>query len=597
MPTPMQPKILSQRYELEEKIGDGGMAAVYRGRDLRLNRVVAIKILHPHHAADLNFRKRFIHEAQSAANLRHPSIVDIYDEGEEERQHYIVMEFVDGSDLKSMILRYKQLPVQQVLQIAAAIADGLDAAHQLGMVHRDVKPQNILVTHDGTAKITDFGIAKSSLSTAQTDTGVTFGTADYISPEQARGQPATAQSDIYALGVTVYEALTGQLPFTGDTAVAVALQHVGSKPPPIRRHNPNVSTALEQLVMRALAKNPAERPTTAREFAQLLRAQEESEVRDTVHQPPLRSTNTPRSATSISSSLRNMPPLRSPTTPLPSRDGREFGGFIILLLLLTLVVAIAYLFVVGPFSQIASPSTLESVSTPQPTLAAQPDSNEAAPTSAAIVSLPNGNVVPDVRNQNEQNALSLLRASGLEAIPEPSQFSDSVTRGLIISQRPEAGSELPADKKVYYVLSMGRSTPSVPADIVGKNTNQGRQTLESLGLRVIIIEETNADIPVDAIISTDPPANTQIQAGDTIRVYSSIGNNRRVPNVSGISEPDATRLLTAAQIAVGTTDYQNCDTLGTLCDTIQPGFVASTNPPVGSLIPISQEIILVVRQP
>jgi serine/threonine-protein kinase len=133
--------------------------------------VVAIKILHPHHAADLNFRKRFIHEAQSAANLRHPSIVDIYDEGEEDRQHYIVMEFVDGSDLKSMILRYKQLPVQQVLQIAAAIADGLDAAHQLGMVHRDVKPQNILVTHDGTAKITDFGIAKSSLSTAQTDTG------------------------------------------------------------------------------------------------------------------------------------------------------------------------------------------------------------------------------------------------------------------------------------------------------------------------------------------------------------------------------------------------------------------------------------------
>ncbi|MBM4413824.1 MAG: serine/threonine protein kinase, partial [Chloroflexi bacterium] len=230
----MQSKILSQRYELEEKIGDGGMAAVYRGRDLRLNRVVAIKILHPHHAADLNFLKRFIHEAQSAANLRHPSIVDIYDEGEEERQHYIVMEFVDGSDLKSMILRYKQLPVQQVLQIAAAIADGLDAAHQLGMVHRDVKPQNILVTHDGTAKITDFGIAKSSLSTAQTDTGVTFGTADYISPEQARGQPATAKSDIYALGVTIYESLTGQLPFTGDTAVAVALQHVGSKPPPIR---------------------------------------------------------------------------------------------------------------------------------------------------------------------------------------------------------------------------------------------------------------------------------------------------------------------------------------------------------------------------
>ncbi|MFN5060733.1 MAG: Stk1 family PASTA domain-containing Ser/Thr kinase [Chloroflexota bacterium] len=587
----MQTKILSQRYELEEKIGDGGMAAVYRGRDLRLNRVVAIKILHPHHAADLNFRKRFIHEAQSAANLRHPSIVDIYDEGEEDRQHYIVMEFVDGSDLKSMILRYKQLPVQQVLQIAAAIADGLDAAHQLGMVHRDVKPQNILVTHDGTAKITDFGIAKSSLSTAQTDTGVTFGTADYISPEQARGQPATAQSDIYALGVTIYESLTGQLPFTGDTAVAVALQHVGSKPPPIRRHNPNVSPALEQLVMRALAKNPAERPTTARDFAQLLRAQEESEVRDTAHQPPYRATNSARSATSISSGMRNMPPLRSPTTPLPSREGREFGGFIILLLLLTLVVAVAYLFVVGPFSQVVTPATPEVVAT------AQPNNDTTVATPTALATILSDNQVPNILNQNEQNALSILREAGLEAVPEPSQYSDTVGVGLIMSQRPAASEPIPDDKTIYYVLSMGRNTPSVPADIIGQNTNQGRQALEALGLRVILIEETNPDVAPDTIVRTDPPAYTQVQSGDTIRVYSSIGNNRRVPNVTGISEQDAVKLLTAAEIPIASSDYQTCDTLGTACDTIQPGYVVNTNPPVGSLIPTSQEIILIVRTP
>ncbi|MFN5935339.1 MAG: protein kinase domain-containing protein, partial [Roseiflexaceae bacterium] len=324
----MQPKILNQRYEIESKIGDGGMASVYRGRDLRLNRVVAIKILHPHHAGDLNFLQRFSHEAMAAANLRHPSIVDIYDVGQEDRQHFIVMEYVDGSDLKSLILRYKQLPVQQVLQIAAAIAEGLDAAHQLGMVHRDVKPQNIMVSNDETAKITDFGIAKSGLSTAQTETGVTFGTADYISPEQARGQPATAQSDIYALGVTIYEALTGQLPFVGDSAVAVALQHVGSKPPPIRRHNPNVSQSLETLIMRALAKNPSERPTTAKEFAQLLRAQEETEVRETVR--PQRVPASGRSATSISAQMRHVPTKRSTiTSPLPSRAGREFGGFLL----------------------------------------------------------------------------------------------------------------------------------------------------------------------------------------------------------------------------------------------------------------------------
>ena len=592
MPTSMQTKILSQRYELEEKIGDGGMAAVYRGRDLRLNRVVAIKILHPHHAADLNFRKRFIHEAQSAANLRHPSIVDIYDEGEEDRQHYIVMEFVDGSDLKSMILRYKQLPVPQVLQIAAAIADGLDAAHQLGMVHRDVKPQNILVTHDGTAKITDFGIAKSSLSTAQTDTGVTFGTADYISPEQARGQPATAQSDIYALGVTIYEALTGQLPFTGDTAVAVALQHVGSKPPPIRRHNPGVSTALEQLVMRALAKNPAERPATARDFANLLRAQEESEVRDTAYQPPYRNPAVPRTNTSISSGMRNpMPPLRSPTTPLPSREGREFGGFIILLLLLTLVVAVAYLFVVGPLSQVLGPSTPDVAATVVPTNA----STMATPT--AITTILGGARVPDILNQNEQNALSILREAGLEALPDPGQYSDTVSAGLVISQRPAAGEAIPDDNTIYYVLSMGKNTPSIPADIIGQNTNQGRQALEALGLRVTIVEETNADFAPDTIIRTDPPAYTQIQSGDSIRVFASIGNNRRVPDVTGKTEQDAIRLMNAAEIAVASSDYQTCDTLGSACDTIPAGSVANTNPPVGSLIPTSQEIILIVRQP
>jgi serine/threonine-protein kinase len=462
------------------------------------------------------------------------------------------------------------------------------------MVHRDVKPQNILVTHDGTAKITDFGIAKSSLSTAQTDTGVTFGTADYISPEQARGQPATAQSDIYALGVTIYESLTGQLPFTGDTAVAVALQHVGSKPPPIRRHNPNVSPALEQLVMRSLAKNPAERPTTAREFAQLLRAQEESEVRDTAHQPPYRATNTSRSATSISNGMRNMPPLRSPTTPLPSREGREFGGFIILLLLLTLVVAVAYLFVVGPFSRVGTPTvptTPESVATTQST------NDTAGATPTALATILSDNQVPDIRNQNEQNALSILREAGLEAVPEPSQYSDTVGVGLIISQRPAAGEPIPDDKTIYYVLSMGRNTPSVPADIIGQNTNQGRQALESLGLRVILIEETNPDVAPDTIIRTDPPAYTQVQSGDTIRVYSSIGNNRRVPNVTGISEQDAVKLLTAAEISIANSDYQTCDTLGTVCDTIQPGFVVNTNPPVGSLIPTSQEIILIVRTP
>jgi beta-lactam-binding protein with PASTA domain len=291
--------------------------------------------------------------------------------------------------------------------------------------------------------------------------------------------------------------------------------------------------------------------------------------------------------------MRNMPPLRSPTTPLPSREGREFGGFIILLLLLTLVVAVAYLFVVGPFSRVVAPTAPEVIATAQST-----NGNGAAlATPTAIATILGGSQVPDILNQNEQNALSIMREAGLNAVPEPSQYSDSVNTGLVMIQRPAAGEALPDDKTIYYVLSMGRNLPSVPAEIIGQNTNQGRQTLEGIGLRVIIIEETNPEIAADTIIRTDPPAYTQVQTGDSIRVYSSIGNNRRVPNIAGLSEQDAFKLLNAANITIASSDYQTCDTLGTACDTIQPGFVVNTNPPVGSLIPISQEIILVVRQP
>ena len=190
----MQQKILNNRYELEQKIGEGGMARVYRGRDMRLNRAVAIKVLHSHYAVDAGFLQRFHHEAQAAANLRHPNIVDVYDVGQDGDVHYIVMEYVAGSDLKSLILRNGPLPVEQAVAIGEAVASGLEAAHRVGMIHRDIKPQNIIVGEQGNVKITDFGIAKSRMSTAMTETGVTFGTADYISPEQARGQPATPRS-------------------------------------------------------------------------------------------------------------------------------------------------------------------------------------------------------------------------------------------------------------------------------------------------------------------------------------------------------------------------------------------------------------------
>jgi serine/threonine protein kinase/beta-lactam-binding protein with PASTA domain len=590
----MQPKILNQRYEIEEKIGDGGMAAVYRGRDIRLNRVVAIKVLHAHHATDSNFLQRFNHEAQVAANLRHPSIVDIYDVGREDRFHYIVMEFVDGSDLKSLILRYKQLPVQQVLQIGSAIAEGLDAAHQLGMVHRDVKPQNIMVTHDSTAKITDFGIAKSGLSTAQTETGVTFGTADYISPEQARGQSATAQSDIYALGVTIYESLTGQLPFTGDNAVAVAIQHVSSKPPPIRRHNPNVSPALEQLIMRALAKNPADRPSTAKEFARLLRAQEESEVRDTAPlQPRRKPANNGRTSTSISGSIRNMPPKRSTiTSPLPSRAGREFGGFLLLMLLLTLAMAVIYLLFMGPLNTLIQQGPSSVV--PLNTEAVQ--STAAIDTTAPVAPTAVVRNVPDVRGQTEANALVLATQAGFNAVAAPAQSSDTVARGLVIEQRPAPGASDNTDNMLVYVISLGSAGVTIPDTVIGQTVENAKSTLESLGLQVTFVNESSASVEAGSVMRTDPAVGSKITKTDIVRVYVSIGPNASVPVLVGISEAEAIDLITRAGLTYGATDYQDCTKLGDLCDRIQAGTVASSDPAEGTLVPIGTTINIGVRQ-
>src|SRR5215216_6766715 len=281
----MQQKILNDRYELEQKIGEGGMARVYRGRDLRLNRQVAIKVLHSHYASDTNFLQRFHHEAQAAANLRHPNIVDVYDVGQDGDTHYIVMEYVAGSDLKALLMRSGALPIEQAVYVSECAANGLDAAHRVGLVHRDIKPQNIIVGPGGQVKITDFGIAKSALSTAMTETGVTFGTADYISPEQARGQPATPRSDIYSLGVTLYEMLTGRLPFTGDSAIGVAMQHVSAEPPPPRMYAPRIPAQLEALVLRALSKDPAQRPATGREFARQIQNYRNVGEQDTIVRP------------------------------------------------------------------------------------------------------------------------------------------------------------------------------------------------------------------------------------------------------------------------------------------------------------------------
>jgi serine/threonine protein kinase len=270
---PQSGDLIADRYELEELVGTGGMSSVFRARDRQLERRVAIKILHQHYAEDPEYLERFRREARAVARLSHPNIVTVIDRGDDDGRQFIVFEHVEGENLKELVLRTGRLPVRRALELALAVADGLAFAHDHGLVHRDVKPQNVLLSSEGDVKVTDFGIARSlHVEQGVTQTGTVLGTAEYLAPEQASGKPVSPATDVYSLGVVLWELLAGDAPFVGENFVAVALQHVNEPPPSVHERRPDVSPRLEAAVDRALAKDPAHRFPSMAAFAKELRA-------------------------------------------------------------------------------------------------------------------------------------------------------------------------------------------------------------------------------------------------------------------------------------------------------------------------------------
>src|SRR5690349_1713571 len=268
----MPGEVIAERYEVEELVGTGGMSSVYRARDRLLERLVALKVLHPHYADDDEYVERFRREARSVAQLSHPHIVTVIDRGEDDGRQFIVFEYVDGENLKQLIGRTGPLPTRRALELAVEIADALEFAHEHGLIHRDVKPQNVLVTPDGDAKVTDFGIARSlDVEHGVTQTGTVLGTSNYLSPEQASGKPTTQATDVYSLGVVIYELLTGDVPFPGENFVAVAMKHLNEQPPDVLEQRPDVPLRLAAAIDRALEKDPARRFPSMDQFAWELR--------------------------------------------------------------------------------------------------------------------------------------------------------------------------------------------------------------------------------------------------------------------------------------------------------------------------------------
>lgn len=631
----MQPRILNDRYEMLSPLGTGGMATVFRGRDIRLGRPVAIKLLHSFYAADNDFLARFQHEAMSAANLSsHPNIVDVYDVGKDGDNNYIVMELVEGTDLKAVIDRQAPLTAQSALSIVAQVADGLEYAHKRGMVHRDVKPQNVLIDPDGNVRIADFGIAKSHLSTAVTQTGMTFGTADYISPEQAQGRPATPQSDVYSLGVVLYELLAGQLPFRGDTPMAVALQHIQHQPPSLRAINPQVPPALEALVLRAMSKDPSRRPASAAAFARELRdylagGNSSTQVAAQARQYPAsnqRQSGQPGSpddrtmvyqqAPARPAAQRRAPAYAPPPQYLPQQPRERGGGFGILLLGLLLLVGVLALIwfglttdwsnLLGGGAGPALPSASAVAPSAEPS--AQPSSQptttpEPSATPVPLVTL------PDFVGQQEGDvvlrqlpALGLARRPNPNNDPELSPRFDDAPAGTVIGQDPAGGAEVPIGSDVAIVVSLGPELLEVP-NVANQPFEAASNILQQAGFQVQRQNTASISVATGRVISQSPPGGTQLGRGQTVTLTVSLGDVVAFPNIvaAGVQQDAAIAQLEAAGFRVVAIDEQGRDELGAQFDSFAPGEVVSATAngvaidQTGKQVPRGAEVVLGVR--
>jgi serine/threonine-protein kinase len=438
---------------------------------------------------------------------------------------------------------------------------------------------------------------------------VVFGTADYLSPEQARGQSATPRSDVYALGVTLYEMLTGRLPFTGDSSIAVAMQHLNGEPPPPRQYNPRIPPQLEALVLRALSKEADERPATAREFAQLLRTYRDAVEQETVARPRVSSAPDGR-AVAAPEALRSSParvattagrqgaidglpprtplppPRRAASEPPPSR-GTGFGGFLIGLLLLAGVVGLVYLAAIGTFNDLFSLVTgAPGVRPPRPTVVVPTEPGPTAPSQVPV---------PSLVGLDRQQAIQMLTAAQLLFVEAPARYSTTITSGLVLDQAPQAGALITATDVVTFAVSLGPDTPEVPA-VRGLRPEVARSRLAALGFQVEVVEEASTDMSAGFVIRTEPAPPARPLRGDTVTMFVSVGNKVQMPDVTGLPEAEADQLIRNAGLFVSWVDRQGPNQIPNFAS-IPEGTVVSSLPAGGAWVNRDTGVTLGVRGP
>jgi serine/threonine-protein kinase len=476
--------MLGGRYRIEGRLGAGGMAEVFRGFDTVLNRHVAIKILAPQYARDVSFVDRFRREAQAAARLNHPNVVAVYDSGSDDGTHFIVMEFVEGRTLADFLAKGGKLAPAKATEIAERIADALQAAHAQGVIHRDVKSANVMVTREGTVKVMDFGIARMAEGDNVTQTAAVLGTASYLSPEQAQGRPVDARSDIYSLGVVLYEMLTGGVPFVGDTAVAVAYKHVQETPPLPSTKNPEVPPALDAVVMRAMAKNPANRYQTAAEFREDLERVRRGEM---VQATPLLPGGGEATQVISRSQTQVMPPGAG-------ADERKTNPWLIAAIVVLVLLALG-----GGLYLLAS-SLLNGGPSPSPTPSP----------------IPYVNVVGQRQAVAEQN---LKDARFTNVHVETIRVNDPTdpSIGTVVKQDPDPSTTktLAPNAKIMITVAKGPSSVTIPSDLVGQDVQAATADLHALGLEVTTTKQTSDQTP-GTVLEVSPAEGTSVDPGSTV---------------------------------------------------------------------------------
>ena len=545
-------QIIKERYEIVEILGEGGMAFVYKARDKQLQRDVAIKTLKPNYVNQEKFVDRFRREAQTAANLNHPNIVQIFDWGIED-EPYFVMEYIEGNTLTSIISGNRTVGLNDILYIGSQVANGLKEAHKRGLVHRDIKPGNIMITPDGKVKVTDFGIV--SLQNEESDitkTGAVLGTASYISPEQAQGKPVSFESDLYSLGTVLYELIAGKPPFTGDSPIATATKHLTDKPEKLSNYRKDIPKALENAILKLLEKRPSDRFKSAEDLRALL-LQQRKQIQINQTQENLVDLTNPKikfrftlpaliisvalvfgTVWALSNVFDGLPVDGGAPTlvEIPDLTGSEQAQALNDLQSLGFIVGIENAadssvpagFVITtqpPANTITNPDTLVTI----------------------IVSVgPEAFPIPYVVDLEVARGVYVINESGFQVGQQLEINDDNIPRGFIISQNPIAGTKMSPDSTVDLVISAGPSLIEI-SDLSRKSIVDAIQILETLGFEYEFIEEYSEDVSVGLVSHTIPRAGELVTIDQVIQVIVSIGLKIEVPNLIGFTYQEASNIL------------------------------------------------------